>query len=267
MTSSIRTTRALERGAEAGMRGDGVRQVLERAKRSLPSCVGVARRRTRARTFTSCRDGGHRQRQLRGLVVAPGARRNGCSGTGTRIGSSCSRSAPARAIQGPAARAMSARSPCFRPRTSFRPTSAYPMTARPASHGRAMCGIPHRSDARPRRSGPAADAAEIAGRPEDEGCGRPARAAEREILVHPRPAVQAFGRKHRMQHSLQSHGRPLDCHGSVNRTREPLSLTIPQPRLVDETALSRHRARARLDHAGFLHRQRRRRDQGKAQGR
>lgn len=37
------------------------------------------------------------------------------------------------------------------------------------------------------------------------------------------------------------------------RTREPLTLSIPQPRLVDQTALSRHRARARLQDAGFLH--------------
>lgn len=39
----------------------------------------------------------------------------------------------------------------------------------------------------------------------------------------------------------------------MNRTREPLSLTIPQPRLVDQAALARHRERARLDDAGFLH--------------
>jgi hypothetical protein len=80
-------------------------------------------------------------------------------------------------------------------------------------------------------------AAEIAGGAENEGRFGPARAAEREILVHPGAAIQAFGRKHRMQERLHSHDRPLDCRGSVNRTREPLSLTIPQPRLVDETAL------------------------------
>jgi hypothetical protein len=60
-----------------------------------------------------------------------------------------------------------------------------------------------------------------------------------------------------MQHRLQSHVRLLGYGGQVNRTREPLSLTIPQQRthtrLVDEMALARHRARAQLNVAGFLH--------------
>ena len=183
--------------------------------RSGPACpaTGVDRDLTkRTHGDVAAGDGGHRPRQLRRLVVAPGRKAQRMQGDRDEDGivPAADRShppvpstAPRRARSRPGRRVLRAKHQLS---TDIR--VAHDARGPGLPTGAAMGGgIPRRSAARHRRSGTRQrHAAEIAGGAEDEGRGRPAGAAEREILIHPRPAIETFGRKDRMQHRL-----PFSC--------------------------------------------------------
>lgn len=96
-----------------------------------------------------------------------------------------------------------------------------------------------------------AGATEVAGRTKNERGIAPTGTANRKRIFHARRTIEAFRRKHRMQHGLQSHERPLDTAQLIPAQ----SLKLQQPRLTDANALAAHRIRAmpRIADARFLH--------------